>query len=99
MRNIMDGASTQTCCPVCGYDLGFKPWDGDSASFEICPSCGIQFGYTDAAGGDTIRRQLLYQQWRKRWIGQGMPWNSASERPAGWNAATQLRNIEGDPEP
>jgi hypothetical protein len=89
----MDNANIVTCCPACGFDLGFRPWDGDSASNEICPCCGIQFGYTDAAGGDIKRRQQLYREWRERWIGQGMRWKSLRERPAGWNAVWQLRNI------
>src|SRR5258708_4145190 len=91
--SIMDNASALTCCPACGYDLGFQPWDGNSASFEICPCCGIQFGYTDCAGGDSMRRELLYREWRQRWIEQGMPWKSVGERPVGWDATTQLRKI------
>ena len=92
----MDKASPEMCCPACGYDLGFKPWDGDSASFEICPSCGIQFGYTDAAGGDSNRRQQIYCEWRDRWIEEGMHWSSTQERPAVWDAVGQLRNIGVD---
>jgi hypothetical protein len=39
-------------CPVCGYDwLTEEPLVGPSASDEICPVCGIHFGYDDAAGG------------------------------------------------
>src|SRR5258708_40013703 len=60
---------------------------------EICPCCGIQFGYTDCAGGDINRRRQLYRNWRERWIGQGMQWKSIRERPADWNAVQQLRNI------
>lgn len=46
-----------TLCPVRGYDLGFQAWDGDSPSDEVCLSCGIQFGYSDATGGDPVGRQ------------------------------------------
>ena len=81
------------CCPVCGFGLGFRPWNEDSPSDEICPCCGIQFGYSDCAGGDINRRQQLYREWRERWIGQGMQWKSVGERPAGWNAVQQLQNI------
>jgi len=51
-------------CPVCGYVLQFIPWDGLSASDEICPSCGIQFGYDDAAGGNVQAREEIYKRWR-----------------------------------
>jgi len=89
----VDNANIANYCPVCGFDLGFKPWDGDSASDEICPCCGIQFGYTDMAGGDINPRQQLYREWRERWIGQGMQWKSVRKRPADWNAVRQLQNI------
>src|ERR1700722_1795355 len=38
-------------CPVCGYaKLAEPPYDKTGcASFEICPSCGIEFGYHDAS--------------------------------------------------
>jgi hypothetical protein len=55
-------------CPVCGYDLGFAAWDDKMPSFEICSSCGIQFGYTDMAGGDARARLELYKRWRQKWI-------------------------------
>ena len=43
-------------CPACGFNLGFRPWDGESPSDEICPCCHIQFGYHDAVWGDAQRR-------------------------------------------
>jgi hypothetical protein len=40
------------------------PWSEESGgSFEICPSCGIQFGYTDFAGGDIERRKQIWEAW------------------------------------
>ena len=60
-------------CPVCAYNLDFEPWTKDSPSDEICPSCGIQFGYDDAAGGNHDSRQTIYTKWRERWVSQGMP--------------------------
>lgn len=83
-------------CPVCGYDGLFDPpWRDDSPSDDICPSCGIQFGYHDAAGGDAGGRQQIYEEWRKHWLEQGMPWHSASAGPppAGWDPAAQLRRV------
>ncbi len=51
-------------CLVCGEDWGdLDPVD----SFEICPSCGIQYAYDDAAGGDIELRQKIYGEWRRVW--------------------------------
>jgi hypothetical protein len=81
-------------CPVCGYDLWFAPWVGDSAADEICPSCGIQFGYDDAAGGDPAARPAVYAEWRAAWIAKGMPWDKGySEPPPDWNPLKQLQRI------
>ncbi len=54
-------------CPSCAYDLGFRAWDSESPSLEICPSCGIQFGYDDMAGGDVQKRKKLYVNWKAAW--------------------------------
>jgi hypothetical protein len=48
-------------------------------SYEICPSCGFQFGVDDEDRGET------YAGWRERWVAEGMPWRSANPRPAGWD--------------
>lgn len=81
-------------CPVCGYDLGFAPWIDISPSNEICPCCGIQYGYNDAAGGDINKRLYTYNQWRCRWIKEGMPWKSIEiKQPDNWNSINQLKNI------
>ena len=81
-------------CPVCGCDLDFAPWKGDSAADEMCPCCGIQFGYDDFAGGQPELRPEIYAQWREKWIREGMRWSSRGiEPPQGWNAVEQLRGI------
>jgi hypothetical protein len=90
----MDTLIKDTHCPVCGYDLGFPAWKDKSPSDEICPSCGIQFGYNDAAGGDEARRRQIYQQWRQKWIAEGMRWNSVGiSPPPQWDPIGQLRQI------
>jgi len=82
-------------CPVCGYDLDFTPWKGESAADEMCPCCGIQFGYDDFAGGQPELRPRIYAQWRDKWMREGMRWSSRGiEPPPGWNAAEQLRRIQ-----
>ncbi len=79
-------------CPVCRYDgLTEPPWVDGSASDEICPSCGIHFGYDDAAGGDPARRNELYLDWREHWVARGMPWFSVGRsQPNGWDPLRQL---------
>ncbi len=55
-------------CPVCGNTLNGQPWNGNSASLEICSVCGIQFGYDDAAGGKKEMREDIYKRWRESWF-------------------------------
>lgn len=55
-------------CPVCEAELDFEPWRGDSASFEICPSCSIQFGYNDARPDI---RSSIHSTWREEWLANG----------------------------
>jgi len=57
-----------SACPVCLADLSFSPWRGESASDELCPSCGIQFGYNDARPD---LRNLIYVGWREAWVANG----------------------------
>jgi len=83
-------------CPVCGYDsLTERPWtEVGGGSYEICPSCGIQFGYTDFAGADLQAREELYERWRREWIENGMRWNKGrSTPPPGWDPVRQLNSI------
>ncbi|MEQ1561167.1 MAG: hypothetical protein ABL899_00425 [Nitrospira sp.] len=61
----------ETKCYACNNELGFKPWDNGLASFEICPFCGIQFGYVDAAGGDEQKRKRIYENWNVVWLKNG----------------------------
>lgn len=51
-------------CPICEANWGELNPIG---SFEIC-SCGMQFGYQDAAGGSEEARERIYDEWRKLWI-------------------------------
>ena len=76
-------------CPVCGYpgltEEPRSPRTG-GGSYEICPSCGFQFGVTDDADDFT------YEAWRNKWIAEGMQWDRGSTQPpAGWNPREQLR--------
>jgi hypothetical protein len=76
-------------CPVCGYPSLTEAPRGVSTggSYEICPSCGFEFGVTDDDQGYT------YLQWRQRWVDAGMPWSSrAIKPPTAWDPRKQLRS-------
>ena len=81
-------------CPVCGYDLGFPAWQNGLPSDEICPSCGIQFGYDDSREGEF--REGQYFGWRKKWMLDGCKWYGASPQPENWNPKKQLTNVQAD---
>jgi len=82
-------------CPVCGYDLGFPPWEGDFPSDEICPCCAIQYGYDDMAGGDINKRNMIYNERRNLWIKEGMLWKSiGTKQPDNWDPAKQIKNLK-----
>jgi hypothetical protein len=65
-------------CPVCGYGLDTPP-----ADFIICPSSGVEFGYSDVG--------TTYKELRREWIKFGAHWTSrVVPQPVGWNAWSQL---------
>jgi hypothetical protein len=77
-------------CPVCGYpDLEELPrGEATGGSYEICPSCGFQFGVSDDDRGHS------YSEWRQNWIKKGMPWSSvARARPPDWDPKRQLEQV------
>jgi predicted RNA-binding Zn-ribbon protein involved in translation (DUF1610 family) len=87
---------TEFTCPVCGYEhLSELPWPSASdGSYEICPSCDVEFGYTDFAAGDPVARVRLHAAWREEWRNLGCPWRSTvTPPPADWNPEAQLRRL------
>jgi hypothetical protein len=96
MHQLLLEVSMSYMCPVCGYP-GLKEQPRSEVtgpSDEICPSCGIQFGYDDEAGGNASARERIYQQWRKKWIAVGMPWKSKGIKPPhNWVTSDQLRAV------
>ena len=79
-------------CPVCGYPGLAEPARSEAGhpSWEICPSCGFEFGYDDDDAGRS------YADWRQEWIAQGMPWRIRSHRPPpGWDPRAQLQTLPG----
>jgi hypothetical protein len=77
-------------CPVCGFQLDFKPWNGDSASDEICPWSGIQFGYDNAG---PCGRWGYYNQWRKNWREGGSLWWSKHPCPPNYDPNRKAGNL------
>lgn len=74
-------------CLICGYPKLKEPPRAPSGggSYEICPSCGFQFGVDDDDKGITIEAA------RKRWIEGGMKWCSRGDpAPKEWKPEDQL---------
>jgi hypothetical protein len=80
-------------CPACGFPNlkeDPRPKTG-GGSYEICPSCNFEFGVTDDDLG------LTFDQWRAKWIQNGMPWDSGnSSPPKGWDPKSQLTKFLKD---
>lgn len=68
-------------CKVCGYDqMPHAPRD-----YNICPSCGVEYGVDDAFDS--------YEEIRDQWLLVGGPWFSDVApylRPSNWSAWDQL---------
>ncbi len=79
-------------CPVCTWPgLMEEGWKDGNPSDEICPSCGTQFGYDDAAGftSPTAHSHRL-NELRRTWLDGGMAWWSESRpAPAEWRPDVQ----------
>lgn len=76
-------------CKICGLEFGdFYPWGeyGDLASFDICPCCGVEWGYEDCNEESSIR-------YRTSWINNGMNWFQPEKKPKNWNGYQQLQKI------
>lgn len=94
--------STGKICPVCGLVLDFLPWtQKGNPSDEICPCCGIQFGYEDMSW-DRTGRINIYLDLRQKWIQGGMKWGwsfkhqkafESDSAPQNWDPLEQLRNV------
>ena len=77
-------------CLVCGFPSLTEPprATNGGGSYEICPSCGFQFGFDDDDRG------INFEEWRRDWIEHGMPWWSRGiPRPTDWNPEAQLQNL------
>ena len=73
-------------CPVCQNPSLKEPPRSKSGggSYEICPSCGFQFGVDDDDRG------ISHEKWRADWLKRGAPWSSSGiKAPKGWKGQTQ----------
>jgi rubredoxin len=79
-------------CPVCGYPgLDTPPRDPvhNYPSYDICPSCGFEYGFDDDSEGYT------YETYRQKWLADGAQWWAKSKKPpAGWDPVTQLMRLD-----
>ena len=81
-------------CLVCGFagleETPRSPTTG-GGSYEICPSCGFEFGVTDDDQGYSC------EAWRGRWVADGMQWSSVGQPPPeSWNPRDALRALLGE---
>ncbi|MBX7212359.1 MAG: hypothetical protein K1X78_28900 [Verrucomicrobiaceae bacterium] len=80
-------------CPVCAYPNLREPARSASGggSYEICPSCGFQFGVDDDDKG------IAFEEARTAWLAGGARWSGKGvPMPKGWNGRKQLQAAEGE---
>jgi hypothetical protein len=68
-------------CPVCGYGMEDAP-----ADYNICPSCGTEFGNHDVNASLGSLRAV--------WLRGGAKWwSSVDKPPPGWDPYEQLNTL------
>ncbi len=86
----MDNDRSAHCCRVCGLFLGkdYFPWgeDGQCPTFDICPCCGVEFGYEDCSA-ESIKA------FRNEWFVEETPWFDPKRKAENWSLEEQLKNI------
>lgn len=75
-------------CRVCGYQAEDAPWgwDGMTPSFEICPSCGVEYGYEDAT-------LVSVRRYREQWLAAGGRWSDHTVSEDGLGALERLQRV------
>lgn len=71
-------------CPVCGYGQMTEPPE----NYNICPSCGTEFGYHDLSKS--------HRDLRNKWLADGAKWFSfATPQPdIYWNGFLQVTSAD-----
>lgn len=84
-------------CPVCGFDGLYEPaWVENSPSEDICPCCGVQFGYDDMRP-EAGEREARHAELRGRWMSEGCRWWSSSRQASpAWDPRAQLERAGHD---
>lgn len=80
--------ASKNICPVCAYPNLSEPARSQSGggSYEICPSCGFQFGVDDDDKG------ITFDQARATWLAGGAKWSSKGvPKPKEWSGEAQLK--------
>jgi hypothetical protein len=69
----------------------FEPWgpDGKTPSHDICPCCGVEWGYEDGTLEST-------RKYRDEWVKNGTRWNVAGDKPAHWSWEKQRAQIPAE---
>lgn len=79
---LMNRKSKKYVCPVCGYLLSYPPQD-----FNICPSCGVEFGAETSV--------YSFEDLRRNWLQNGAQWSSrVQKKPRDWDPYSQLRDFQ-----
>lgn len=78
----------ELACRVCGLIQEEPPWgdDGKTPNYEICPCCGVEFGYEDSNRNSVM-------SYRKSWTELGQQWANPNDKPESWCVEEQLENI------
>jgi hypothetical protein len=75
-------------CRICGLIQPDAPWGetGKDPSHDICPCCGVEFGYEDCL-------LSAIRKYRDAWIDKGSKWWNPKLQPTVWDIEEQLKNI------
>lgn len=76
-------------CRICGYLPPEPPWgiNGDAPTFEICPCCGVEWGYEDVS-------QTSADRFRQRWLAGGAPWQDKRTPQDGLGVQERLARLQ-----
>lgn len=68
-------------CSVCGFEM-----EEPARDFNICPSCGTEFGLHD------VNASIF--DLRAAWLSSGLKWwSTTDEKPSKWNPFEQLARL------
>lgn len=75
-------------CLVCGYLPSDPPWglSGRAPSFEVCPCCGVEWGYEDSLPASVVR-------YRGRWLADGAAWQDKRTPNDGLDVEARLTRV------